>query len=638
MNELGTFVLRATFFIAMIAFFLIVFKKHTGEGTHPGILAGVISCIGVLISSVLLMVSLICGIFSVEFVYHNTETSLPLMYKISAFWSGSAGSLLLWVTFFAGLLILIYIRRKNEKETKTIFSVILIFIANFMFVIAFIINPFKHVTPQTDGFGLNPALQSLGMIIHPPVILAGFAFFFIAFAYSFCDLRDKTDENKIHVWRWTLWGWILLTFGIITGGFWAYTELGWGGYWAWDPIENSSLVNWLISTALLHALSNKTEDDRIRVKDRKINFIFITLTIFTILIGTFIARSGILMSVHTYSSKGIQTFLGGFLLILLIAVILIYTRYKKHYSLSVDTKEGIDQRLKSLISPIQLVPVLLLIMAALIFGGTVYPIFGSVDQTPIAYYNTVFSITGLILLLVAGICPMLSSSKRLKIIPGLAAGIIFFLLLSNYDYSILTKISFAVCIMLAINLLVNILINHKIIVKSKKHLSFLIIHLSIVIMALGITGSKGMVNETENIFNFGDTIELSGYSIQYEQLDWKEEPGKITAIASIAIKSSEGIEFLKPELAYYQKRGIKHARAVIKADVWEDLYIIFEGLDESDRVLLKVMVIKYVSLVWVGGILMVIGGIMRFVFENETDKVNTLFRKNKQKPKKALEI
>ena len=622
MNELGTFVLRATFFIAVIAFLLIILKKHTGEGKHPGVLAGVISCIGVLISSALLMISLICGIFSVEFVYHNTESSLPMMYKISAFWSGSAGSLLLWVTCFAGLLILIYIREKNEKETKTIFSVILIFIINFTFVIAFIMNPFKQVTPQTDGFGLNPALQSLGMIIHPPVILAGFSFFFIAFAYSFCDLRDKTDDNKKHAWSWTLWGWILLTFGIVTGGFWAYTELGWGGYWAWDPIENSSLVNWLISTALLHTLSIKTEDERIRVKYRRINFILITLTVFTILIGTFIARSGILMSVHSYSSKGIQTFLGGFLIILLIAVVLIYIRFKKHYSMRVDPKEETDKKIIRSISPAILLPALLLIMAALIFGGTVYPIFASVDQTPISYYNTVFSITGLILLLASGICPMQSSKKMLGIIPGLSAGIIlFFILLYNYDYSILTKVSLAVCVMLAINLLVNIVLNHKTIIRSKKYLSFLMIHLSIVIMALGIIGSKGMVSETENIFNFGDTIELSGYTIQYEQLNWREEPGKITAIASVVINSSKGMEFLKPELSYYQKRGIKHARAVINAGVWEDLYIIFEGLDESDRVLLKVMVMKYVSLVWAGGILMVIGGIGRFVYKNETDIV-----------------
>jgi cytochrome c-type biogenesis protein CcmF len=615
MNTLGTLVLQITFGLALIALILIVFMRKTDTKKHPGVLLGLVACSGVLVSSVLLMVSMVNGIFSVEYAYHNTESSLPLIYKISAFWSGSAGSMLLWTAFFALLLIFIYAKRRDEEETKTVFGVVLVFIIIFMVMIGFINNPFKEVTPTTDGFGLNPALQTVGMVFHPPIVILGFAFFFIALAYSFHDLRDKGQPHKDSIRKWTLWGWVLLTGGIISGGLWAYTELGWGGYWAWDPIENSSLVNWLLATAFLHTLSGGD-------KNKKKNFILIALTVFSVLIGTFIARSGILKSVHAYSSQSILTFLGISLILLAVITVLLYLRSREKNPVD---REGYDAGgvikpgwFKKALQPVNLLPTILMVMAALIFGGTIFPLVGK--ETPMDFYNYTFSSLGLVLLLVIGICPILFSGKKSSLIPGAVAGLILFVMtLFAPEYDLLTKISLAVCTMLIISLLLRIVLNFKSVFTDRKQLSFVVLHVSIVLIALGITGSKGITYGMEQMFEYGAVKSVKGYTVRYKNLQWRtSEKGKTVAIATLKVQGPKTRTTLKPELTYYHKRDMNHSRAVIKAGLWEDLYIIFEGLDEQNRALFKVMVLRWVSLVWIGGILLIVGTLLRFGFKTKT--------------------
>ena len=290
-------------------------------------------------------------------------------------------------------------------------------------MICFINNPFRQVTPKTDGFGLNPALQSLGMVFHPPIVLLGFAFFFIALAYTFHDLRNTGQNHQAAIRNWALWGWVLLTAGIISGGLWAYTELGWGGYWAWDPIENSSLVNWLLATVFLHRLGSKDYDYR----KQKGNFILIALTVFSILLGTFIARSGILKSAHAYNSQEALIFLGGLLILLALITIGIYFWYQRKNKHAVRTEIEVSEAkwYQKVLKPMNLLATLLLLMAILVFGGTVLPLFGI--QTPLEFYNYSFGYLGLLLLLILGVCPALFSNRKSNLLPGLIAGIIVFI-------------------------------------------------------------------------------------------------------------------------------------------------------------------------------------------------------------------
>ncbi|HEX3043381.1 MAG TPA: cytochrome c biogenesis protein CcsA, partial [Bacillota bacterium] len=470
-------------------------------------------------------------------------------------------------------------------------------------------NPFRQVTPKTDGFGLNPALQSLGMVFHPPIVLLGFAFFFIALAYTFHDLRNPGQNHQAVIRNWTLWGWVLLTAGIISGGIWAYTELGWGGYWAWDPIENSSLVNWLLATVFLHRLGSKDYNYR----KQKGNFIVIALTVFSILLGTFIARSGILKSAHAYNSQEALIILGGLLILLALITIGIYFWYQRKNKQAIQAEIEVSEAkwYQKLFKPMNLLATLLLIMAILVFGGTVFPLFGI--QTPLDFYNYTFGSLGLFLLLILGVCPTLFSNRKAHLLPGLIAGIIVFIsTVVKSSFDLLTVFSLSICGMLLVNLLIAIFVNNPNYFANRKQFSFFLLHCAILLMAIGITGSKGITEGKEQVFQFNDTMRLKNYSVTYRKLDWRYEKGKTVAIATVDVLGKQGRETYQPELTYYQKRDMNHSRAVIKAGLWEDLYIIFEGLDESGQALFRVMVLKWVSLVWLGGLLLTIGTVLRF--------------------------
>jgi cytochrome c-type biogenesis protein CcmF len=480
MSELGTLLLWLTYGITCIALLLIFFHKRSAAG-HAGIIAGLFAGAGVIIVAVLLCFSLITGIFTIEYVYHNTESSLPLIYKISAFWSGSAGSMLLWTAFLAVLLFICYFRYKQEPATKTVSGVLLIFILIFLTMITFINNPFNRVSPATDGFGLNPALQSLGMVFHPPVVIAGFACFFVALAYTFYDLRQTAASHASHIRNWALLGWVLLTIGIIRGGLWAYTELGWGGYWAWDPIENSSLVNWLLATIFLHGLSGKSH---LYAQRKRRNLIWMALTVFSTLIGTFIARSGILRSVHAYSNQHVFIFFGLILIGLTVLFIFLYIRYALARPAELANTPG--SRLKKFMHPTNVLTLLLGVMALAVFAGTVSPLFGI--QTPIAFYDYTFAIFGLLLLMLLGVSPMLGEKKPLRLLPGLAAGVIVCIgLIIRTRLGLFTIIALAVCAMLVFHFLLNIGLQYKSLFTSRARVASLLLHGALLFLALGIS-------------------------------------------------------------------------------------------------------------------------------------------------------
>ena len=623
MNFLGTWMLRFAFACGLISFLLIAFKNEKEENKNLGILTGIVASFSVLISSLLLFYSLISGIYSVEYVYHSTEKSLPLIYKISAFWSGSSGSMLFWTSALAVLLIVVYFRNKQKSSTKTIFGVLLFVMTLFMFVVTFIKNPFKQVSEQSDGFGLNPALQSLGMVFHPPVIIIAFSFFFIAFAYQLFDIRKNTEDHVNITWKWAMWGWILLTFGIVTGGIWAYTELGWGGYWAWDPIENSSLVNWLFATTFLHCLRSKGNNNK-----RK-NFVLIFLTVFTILVGTYIARSGLLETVHAYSSRGVSVVFGVVLLVLVLLFIFYYFKIKRlhtNYTMNKPGETTFKKTLLSIIKPANMFSTISIITAVLIFGGTTFPLYGGLflsdtSAVPISFYEYVFGVYGILTLLFLAINPSLFTRKVL-LIPGTVCGLtVLGLMLLLSDYGFLTKLSISVCAMLAVNLVIELVLNYKKITPNPKRMAVLLLHAPLIIIALGFAGSMGMLINTDKTLEKGNTMVVGEYEVKYRNLYWKEETGKTTAVSVLGVNGPKGKFQIKPELSYYQKMKTSHSRAVIKSGLGEDLYIIFEGIDEKDNISLKVKVVKWVSLVWIGSILLIVGTILYYASENKQTKI-----------------
>ncbi len=390
------------------------------------------------------------------------------------------------------------------------------------------------------------------------------------------------------------------------------------------------MVNWLFATAFLHGINSKNPE----FGRKRVNFILITMTVFTILVGTFFARSGLLESVHAYSSKSVTVVFGIVIVVLVALIILTYYRIKKLYKddLRDDTLEkGFlrKEMFKTLFRPENLLIALYVVTAVLIFGGTTYPLFGGLlfkgaSVTTVEFYEYVFGIFGLFMLLILAFCPGLFTGRKKLLIPGAVSGLItLIIMIVFFNYGYLTKVALSICVMLVVNLAVLLIINHKKILSSPLYISFLVLHISLILITLGFAGSRGMTFSTETMLEKGNEMSIDAYTVKYRNLYWKEEEGTTSAVAVIGISGPKGKFQLKPELTYYEKRKITHSRAVVKAGVWEDLYIIFQGIDEDDNISIKVMVLRWVSLVWIGSLLIIVGAILQYIFKQQENKLIT---------------
>ncbi|UCE08340.1 MAG: cytochrome c biogenesis protein CcsA, partial [bacterium] len=323
----------------------------------------------VTISILLLAYAFLSRDFSFRYVAEYSDRQLPLLYTISAVYAGQDGSLLFWtwlLTIFNALYI--FINRKNEDEFKPyVFTVVSAVTFFFLILVVYASNPFeKHSPVPPDGFGLNPLLQNPEMIFHPPSLFLGFVGFTIPFAHALAALMegnlstDWLDRSR----NWTLFAWIALTIGNLLGAQWAYVELGWGGYWAWDPVENASLLPWLTGTAFIHSLMMQKSRDMMKVW----NVVLIILTFLLTILGTFITRSGIISSVHAFGKSNLGTlFLIFMMFVFLVAVFLIILRSSK-----LKSKKKIESYLSRDFSFL-LVNIIFVVLLIAILWGTLYP-------------------------------------------------------------------------------------------------------------------------------------------------------------------------------------------------------------------------------------------------------------------------
>ncbi len=252
-----------------------------------------------------LLLGLVTHDFSMEYVASYTDRSLPFIYLVSGLWAGNAGSLLFWawVLSLVALIVTLRVRAQDRELMPYASSIIMLVEAFFLLLIVAVSNPFNKIIPPADGLGLNPLLQNPGMIVHPPALLAGYAILAMPFAFAMAALltRNLDDEWTLGVRRWMLLAWLLLGAGNIIGAWWAYVELGWGGYWAWDPVENAGLMPWLAATAFLHSAMVQRRRGMFKVWNMLLVIMAFILSIF----GTFLTRSNILSSVHTFGDLGL---------------------------------------------------------------------------------------------------------------------------------------------------------------------------------------------------------------------------------------------------------------------------------------------------------------------------------------------
>ena len=592
-------------------------------------------------STFLLLNELIDSNFDIKYVAHYTSIETPLIYKITALWAGQSGSLLFWL-FILSIYSLI-VSYKERKVLTIYFQWVLLVLTLvqffFLILLNFIENPFEPINVNfvvNNGNGLNPLLQNLTMAIHPPTLYLGYIGFTIPFAFAIGALITKKTDSLFwikKIRRWTLFAWLFQTAGIILGGWWAYQELGWGGYWAWDPVENASFMPWLTATAFLHSIYIQEKKGILKLW----NIILILATFILVIFGTFLTRSGIMSSVHSFAVSDL-----GPAFLIFIAFLLFMCLYLVWKRLPILKSENKIESISSRESGILLNNVIFVVICFSVFWGTVFPVLseavrGSKITVGPPFYNQVNIPIGLILLFFTGAGPLLvwgHTSKKAFLsnfrIP-LAAMIIvlFFSYFSGIRGSALISFSLAGFSLVAIlkefwrgifsrkrkfkESIFYAFIN--LIKKNRNRYGGHIVHLGIIIMFIGFTGNA-FDSEIEFSLKNGDAIDFEGYRFKLSSLFPEERPNHFAWVAEMRVEDKEKnlITTLYPEKrVYFHKhpnpdKRQPHSELDIYSTIKKDIYSIFSGIDsENQNAYFKIMINPLVKLVWYGGYILIIG-------------------------------
>jgi len=595
-----------------------------------------------------LISALVTRDFSLTYVAQYSSSTLPMIYTVSALWAGQAGSLLLWawlLTLF-GAVVVWQNRHKNRELMPYVLGVVLFTTFFFFGLMVYASNPFELLPrPVPEGNGLNPMLQNVGMIIHPVALYLGYVGFVVPFAFAIASLIvKKLDAQWIRsIRRWTLFSWLFLTLGNLLGAKWAYVELGWGGYWAWDPVENASLMPWLTATAFLHSVMIQEKRGMLKVW----NLVLIILTFALTIFGTFITRSGIISSVHSFGLSNIgPVFMAFLLLILCFSFGLMWKRLPYLKS---------DNKLDAIVSKEStfLFNNLFLVgMTFAVFLGTMFPIISeAIRGVKITvgppFFNQVNVPIALGLLALIGICPLIAwrkaSQRNLRrsfAVPlalTIVAGSVFFFFGVRSLYPLLSlTLSVFVMMTIVMEFLRGTRARARITgenyvrafwdltMRNKRRYGGYVVHIGVVMVFVGITGSSAFKMEQSAGLKPGDTLKIGEYSLRYKGLT-NHSDNHVQSVAAEMDVSLNGrsLTTLYPERRKYNDRDVV-SEVAIRQTLKEDLYVILAGFDMEDRAQIRVMVFPLVGWIWLGCIVMVIGTLIAMGpdrLKKKTDKL-----------------
>ena len=642
---LGSIVLSLAFGISLIAiliFFLFI-KNSINNYFISGFRASIVVSFLCLFATVLMLNELLTSNFDINYVALHTSLETPILYKITALWAGQSGSLLFWLFILSiyCLIVLYKNRFSKDKSVPWVFISLLIVQSFFLLIVNFIENPFMATKANfvvANGNGLNPLLQNITMAIHPPILYLGYVGFTVPFAYGIGALISrKIDLNWIsNIRRWSLIAWFFQSIGIILGGWWAYQELGWGGYWAWDPVENASFMPWLTGTAFLHSIMIQERKQMLKIW----NMILVLLTFILCIFGTFLTRSGIMSSVHSFAVSDLgPAFLTFIILLLLVCSYLVFSRLdilkSKSKIISLSSRE----------SGFLFNNLVFIVICFSVFWGTIFPVLSeAITDEKITvgppFYNKVNIPMGLILLLLTGVGPMLvwgkTSKKVLKqnfLIPLLILIITFFIcLLFGIRGNALVSFSLAAFSFSAIikefyrgvisrvkryhEIPINALIN--LVSKNRTRFGGHIVHLGIVFMFIGFTGNA-FDSETEFAIKQGDIHKFNSYEFELASVFSRDRLNHFAWVADLIVRDNQEkiITTLYPEKRVYFHRDPNpdkrqpHSELDIYGDINRDIYSIFSGFDvEQEIAYFKIMINPLVWWVWCGAYVLVFGSII----------------------------
>jgi len=601
------------------------------------------SAISIIISGIILGYSLMTNNYSIQYVIDKISIDTPLIYRITALWAGQAGSLLFWSVVLS-VLFLIFLMQKKKLD-KSVFRYVVVFLMInqlfFLIVNNFVFNPFEPALHSVeDGKGFNPILQNIGMVLHPPILYFGLAGFVIPFAYSISGLLvGKHDLALIRInklWMQVLW--LLMTIGILMGMAWSYVELGWGGYWSWDPIENASLLPWLIATAYIHTI---VIEEKYRLF-RRWNPFLILLTFVMSLFCTFLARSGVIFSVHAFSSPLLGILFIIFIGIVIIALIFIFVRaYSKLKS---------NVKIKSLLSQEGLIAInnfLVLSLAFAILWGVLFPVIseiitGNRITLSVRFYNGIAVPLGMLLLFFMGVENLLSMRKngtKIKLIDLilpvsaglLTAGILVALEIGNvYAIISLSMITF-VFVTIVFEYIRDVIDSirykseilfiaiYKPIIEKRMRYCHHLIHFGVLLLFLGFTGSAFDLGFDGTLYK-GDTYKFDKFLVKLQDISTNQGPNYIAEESKFIVKKDgKVIGEVFPEKRYYSKfESIAVSEVGIISNLLHDFYIISKDTDtKAQRVQFEVLIKPLVIWIWIGGCIIIFGSIISIFLKED---------------------
>ena len=577
-----------------------------------------------LASFVCLILSFLYDDFSLKYVSSNSNSSLPFYYKISATWAGHEGSMLLWCLILSFWMYLAskYSKSLDGRFRNSFLSILGLLNIGFLIFLAFTSNPFeRNISIPIDGKDLNPLLQDFGLIIHPPMLYMGYVGLSVVFSFAVACLihRDFSPELARWIRPWALASWSFLTLGIALGSWWAYYELGWGGWWFWDPVENASFMPWLITTALIHSLI--TCEQKSMFKNWTI--ILAILAFSLSVLGTFLVRSGILISVHSFANDPAR----GIYILLFLAVILgaaLYIYFKN----SSFMNDNLKFKLLSRESFFLINNILLVTATFTILLGTIYPLILDLlglEKISIGtpYYNAVFLPIMTPAIILAGYVPLmlyLKNKRNFELLKHiyLSVGIILlFTLPSIYfldEYNILVLLGIFIFVWVICNLIYYI---YKMYKESKSmnllknKLGMIFSHIGLAVFVLGATIVESNNLEQELVMSPGQVVKLKNYQFKLNQLSEYEGPNYTSVKADFVIyRNDQIIAEVFPEKRLYNSSEMPMTEAGIAPKINGDVYITLGNLISENKWSVRIYFKPMVRLIWLGAILMFIGGII----------------------------
>jgi cytochrome c-type biogenesis protein CcmF len=650
MAELGSYSLLLALALGVYAFVAgIVALARKGDAYNrlgeTARRAGIVVFGAVALAAVVLVTATFQNDFSISYILHHSNRDLPIPYKFAVLWSGQEGSLLFWALLLSTYGLVLRLRHKVDTRLVAFASVVISAVqVFFLLLVNFAANPFAMTVGNLppDGNGLNPLLQYPEMVIHPPMLYLGYVGFTVPFAFALAALIMKYPGEKwIHITRrWTMVTWGFLTVGIFLGAHWAYSVLGWGGYWGWDPVENASLMPWLTGTAFLHSVMMQEKRGMLKVWNVWLIFSTFMLAIF----GTFLTRSGVVSSVHAFAQSSIGTWFVSFLALTFAVCVYWFLRNREHLRS--------ENRLESLVSresSFLFNNLLLLVACFTVLWGTLFPVLSEwVQGTKVTvgppFFNRVNIPVALLLLLLTGVGPLLAWRKtsmeslkrnfRIPVLAGLGVGAL--LVAIGYvkpwreQSALYSLVTIMLSVMVATTVISEFVRGGRVIGRhtgqnlfasmmqltrrNTRRYGGYIVHFGVIVIMIGFAG--GAFNQDiERELKGGESMSIGPYTMTMRSNTQDDNPNYSSEWAIVDVsKNGKPLTTMYPERRFFKATRQPQSMVALHTTLKEDLYLVYSGINQdTGNPIIKAHLNPLVLWIWIGVHIMIIGTIVALI-------------------------